>query len=586
MNRIEKERLLQLLREKKKREIKAEALADDRKFFTNYIRIVNKRGEAVSFSVNSIQAQIDDKIGQLEAEGKPARIIVLKARQEGVSTYTQAKLLTKTATVANRNALVVAHRDDSTSAIFEKAKYMYSNLPDHVKPLQKASNAKELIFDTPNLYKGDMQGLNSKIKIQTAGSDSIGRSDTYHYVHLSEFAFYSGNPQTQLAGILQAVPNVPGTIVVIESTANGYNSFKELWEAAENGDNDFVPMFFAWHDYEDYQIQCTKDEAAQIMGSLNEYEANITQLYNLNAAQIKWYRWKLKNDCNNSTDLMRQENPSYPKEAFLSTGRPVFNLDAVEVRIEQLKKQYSVCPPKRGHFNFEWRDPDHKDTIKDETITWVDDKNGSVIIYEDVLHGYPYVVGGDTKGEGKDFYTGTTINNVTGKRAATVRMQINHSKPYTHQLYCLGRYYNDALIGIEMNFNTAPIEELQRLQYPRQYTRQQYDNYTKEYQKKYGWKTDGNTRPLIIDKAVDLVENNIDLFSDLTMLEECTTFIYDDNGRPDAQSGKHDDQLFSDMIANEIRSQQSFIVSTEPPKKRDKLIDKIGQKGHTGVERW
>jgi hypothetical protein len=581
MNRKSMERELLLLREKAKRV----TLKDDKLFCGSYIKIVDKKSNEVNFSFNSIQEQIDNKIEELTKQGKPARIIVLKARQEGVSTYTQAKLLCNTVKNKNRNALVVAHRDDSTSAIFEKAKYMYNNLPEHIKPLQKASNAKELVFDTPSYYKGTKEGLNSKIKIQTAGSDSIGRSDTYYYVHLSEFAFYSGNPKTQLAGILQAVPNVPGTIVLIESTANGYNDFKELWEMAENGQNDFIPMFFAWHDYAEYQIECTVAEEREIMSSLNGYETNITNLYNLKASQIKWYRWKLKNDCNNDIGLMKQENPSYPKEAFLSTGRPVFNNDIVEMRIEYLKKLYETIPYKQGHFSFEWNNADAQDFIKLNSIKWVNDKNGAIKIYEDVKEGYPYVLGGDTKGEGKDFYTGTVINNITGKRSATVRMQISNSKPYTHQMYCLGIHYNKALIGIEINFNTAPIEELQRLQYSPQYQRQQYDNINKEYQKKYGFKTDGNTRPLIIDKAIDMLENNIDLYSDLIMLNECTTFIYNSNGRPDAQSGKHDDQLFSDMIANEIRSQQVYTVLKPPIKKRLKLIEKL-TKNKSEVARW
>ena len=130
-------------------------------------------------------------------------------------------------------------------------------------------------------------------------------------------------------------------------------------------------------------------------------------------------------------------------------------------------------------------------------------------------------------------------------------------------MYCLGYYYNLALIGIEINFNTAPIQELERLHYSRIYTRRQYDSITKEYQNKRGWKTDGNTRPLIIDKEINLIEDNIDLFNDIEMLEECLTFVYNEKGRPDAMSGKHDDILFADMIANEIRSQQSFEADVE-----------------------
>lgn len=571
--------LLALLEIELKEREKAEAMADDVVFCEKYIKIVDKNGEQVPFKLNSIQRKIDNKIKELEAQGKPVRIIVLKARQEGVSTYTQAKILCRTVKNKNRIALVVAHRDDSTNAIFGKAKYMYEYLPEDIKPLQKASNARELVFDVPTYYKGNKKGLNSKIKIQTAGTDDIGRSDTHFYVHLSEFAFYKGNPKVTLTGIMQSVPKIPGTMVIIESTANGFNDFKELWDSAVAGENDFVPMFFAWHDYEEYQMSCTTEEYYNMLENItnkrlkeyllgtyndkNEKTPGIIELYNLSKEQVKWYLWTLKNDCNNNLDMMKQENPTYPKEAFLSTGRPVFDVQQLEMRIEQLKKLYEVNPPKRGRFIFEWNNPETKDFIKDDTIRWVDDPNGFINIYEDVKSGYPYVLGGDTKGEGRDFFAGTVINNATGLRAATIHMQINNSRPYTWQMYCLGKYFNDALIGIEVNFNTAPIEELERLKYPNQYMRQQYDRIKKEVQAKYGWKTDGNTRPLIIDNEIDLIENNIELFTDITMLEEATTFVYDENNRPDAQQGKHDDLLFSDMIANEIRSQQTFKVKTE-----------------------
>lgn len=236
------------------------AKRSDEKFLEYYVKIVNKDGDQVPFILNPIQKKIEDKINELESKGIPARIIVLKARQEGCSTYTQAKILCRSIKNKNRNALVVAHRDDSTNSIFEKSKLMNNNLPEHVKPLQRASNARELIFDTPVTYKGKQTGLNSKIRVQTAGSDGIGRSDTYHYVHLSEFAFYSGEPKKALTGILQSVPNKVGTIVIIESTASGMNAFKELWDAAEAGETDFVPMFFPWWADPSYQMPISDKE--------------------------------------------------------------------------------------------------------------------------------------------------------------------------------------------------------------------------------------------------------------------------------------------------------------------------------------
>jgi len=561
-------------------ERKDEAIQNYAIFAEEYIKIVDKKGDQIPFKHNKIQQEINAKVKELHDAGRPVRIIILKARQHGGSTNEQGRMLYNTATKGNRTGLIVAHEAPATAKIFEKAKYMYNNLPACAKPLIKASNAKELVFDRPTGYKGKEKGLNSKISIQTAGDVGIGRGDTIHYAHLSEFSFWPSpegkDPKKQLAGILQAVPKTPDTEVIIESTANGYNDFKELWDEAVSGQSEWVAMFFPWHANDDYQMECDEEEYDRIIKNLDKkiYEylfgtqgkkrnPGIVELFNLTKEQVKWYVWMLKNDCNNDHNLMKQENPTMATEAFLSTGTPVFDNEKVQSRIEYLKQVYKKNPPKVGRFTFEWGNPDTHDYIQDKSIHFIEDPNGFVSIYETPQGGYPYVIGGDTKGEGRDFYAGTVINNVTGQRAATIRNCWTNSKPYTWQMYCLGMYYNLALIGIEMNFNTAPIEELERLHYPRQYTRRRYDDITKDYQLKHGWKTDGNTRPLIIDKEVHLIEDNIDLFNDIPMLEECLTFVYDDKGRPDAMSGKHDDALLSDMIANEIRQQQSFEAEFE-----------------------
>jgi hypothetical protein len=201
-------------------------------------------------------------------------------------------------------------------------------------------------------------------------------------------------------------------------------------------------------------------------------------------------------------------------------------------------------------------------------------------LYHEPQEGYPYALGGDTKGEGKDYFSGTAINNLTGIRCATVHMQVSNSRPFTWQMYCLGKYFNTALIGIEMNFNTAPIEELERLKYVRQYKREVYDSIRNKKLQKHGWKTDGNTRPLIIDKEVALVEDHIDLFFDIPTLDEMLSFIYDDNNRPDAESGKHDDLLFSDMIGSEIRD-QAGLGSYSPDFKVDGRRKPKGYDFHT-----
>ena len=240
------------------------------------------------------------------------------------------------------------------------------------------------------------------------------------------------------------------------------------------------------------------------------------------------------------------------------SGRPVFNIENIIKRIAHLREKYKEKPYKEGYFKFEWENPKNEDKIINSSIEFIESSEKNWIrIYEEPEEGTPYVLGGDTKGEGSDFYTGTVINNITGNRAATFHKNLSISNPYTHQMYCMGYYFNRALIGIEINFNTGPTEELQRLNYPRQFVRRKFDEYTKKTEPRYGWKTDGTSRPLIIDRYATLLFEHLELINDIPTLEEAMTFIYDEKGRPDAMAGKHDDLLFSDMIAEQIREQQS-----------------------------
>jgi hypothetical protein len=594
---IDYQKLLQLHKENKLTEeqknellillegdLKERAFKDYALYAREYIKITDKKGEQVLFKHNPIQKKINDQIKKMHKNNTLVRIIILKGRQHGVTTDAQGRMLFNAATKKNRSGLIIAHDASATNTIFEKTKYMHNNLPQHIRPLTKASNAKELIFDTPTGYKGKGTGMNSKIEIQVAGDVNVGRSKTLHYVHASEFSFWPSpegkEPIKQLNSILNAVADTPDTEVVIESTANGYNDFMELWDAAVAKENEWVPLFFPWHENPEYVMECTEEEYQKAITSLKKEHYSylfgdnkkinpmpgVVSLFNLSKKQIRWWIWTIRNKCSNDLREMKQENPSIPEDAFKSTGNPVFDNERVLLRITYLRQFYKNNPPKKGKFLFEWKNPDTKDEIKDKSIRWVDDPNGFVTIYEDRKPGVPYVIGGDTKGEGRDFYAGCAINNITGNRAATIRNQWTNSKPYTWQMYCLGIYYNLALIGIEMNWNTGPIEELERLHYPRHYTRRKYDDLTHDYQLKHGWKTDGNTRPLIIDKEVHLIEENIDLFNDIEMLQECITFVEKDGGRPDAMSGKHDDALFADMISAEIRGQQSFEEEVEEEK--------------------
>ena len=141
---------------------------------------------------------------------------------------------------------------------------------------------------------------------------------------------------------------------------------------------------------------------------------------------------------------------------------------------------------------------------------------------------------------------------------------------YAKDMYALGMFYNRALIGREVNFDTHPVKELTRQKYPRQYVRQKLDKIGKDVEEKFGWLTNKVTRPMLIGEHVALARDHIDTFNDIATLEEMLTFVRNDRGRPEAQEGAHDDTIFADGIALQIREQQRFDI--EKPKEKPKPL--------------
>lgn len=215
-------------------------------------------------------------------------------------------------------------------------------------------------------------------------------------------------------------------------------------------------------------------------------------------------------------------------------------------------------PVKVGYFEYDYV---HERIIND-SIRWVDDPGGYIRIYEEPQKGYPYVGGGDTSGEGSDWNVGAFTNNVTGEDAATLRVNFDEDL-YARQMYCLGRYYNNALIGIEINFSTHPNKELERLGYPNLYIREQSpDAYTGKLVKRFGFQTTKLTRPLALGMLRTVVREKPECIKDLTTLQEMTTFVKNEKGKPEAAQGYHDDCVMARAINCYIAGQQSNTVQT------------------------
>ncbi len=204
-------------------------------------------------------------------------------------------------------------------------------------------------------------------------------------------------------------------------------------------------------------------------------------------------------------------------------GKTFFNKENVSNRIRDVRE-----PLKKGFFVYNY------DGMKISDIDFVENEDGYIDIYELPKKNYPYVVSGDTAGEGSDYFTGQVLNNTNGVQVAKLRKQFDVDE-YTRQMYCLGMYYNVALIGVETNFDTYPVKELERLKYENQFVRVREDSYTNRPDKSFGFKTTAITRPLILSMLQSVMNDLPELINDRDTLEEMLTFVRNEKGRPEAQ---------------------------------------------------
>ena len=543
-------------------------IRNPRAYIENFLMIRTKEGKVQPFILNPAQIKLDDALKAQDKAGKPMRAIVLKARQLGFSTYTEGLIFQRAATHEQHTALILAHLDTSTNTLFSMERLFYDRLPPPLRPMRKKSNDTELLFENPTRSQKEKDknpGLQSSITCNTAGAGSgIGRSFMLRSLHCSEFAFWRGKKAETLTGLLQAVPGERGTLVVIESTANGFEEFQKLWAAAVKGENDFIPIFCGWQENAKYRKPVPPGTV------WTEKELEMKSRLGLDDEQLAWRRWCIRNNCHGDERMFRQEYPSTPDEAFLTSGTGVFDNEIVMAR-----KQDAPKPGRIGKFAYDY------DEMHITNIRWVDDPLGWIRIYETPENGelsvdwkVPYVLGGDTAGEGSDFFTGQLLDNTTGEQKAVLRMPSDEIE-YTRQMYCLGMTFNKALMGIECNFTTFPQRELERLNYPHFYWRERFDTNTNKVVKAYGFRTDQRTRPVIISGLKDAFNDHPENFLDDATLGEMLTFIKNDAGRAEAAEGEHDDLVMGLAIANEIRKQQNCKLRETPEEKPEKLITQL-----------
>lgn len=504
--------------------------------------VVDKNQRTMPFFLNDVQHDFIDTLNKAKRDFEEGRIteislLVLKGRQQGFTTLVTAYQLS--CSILNRNfqGYTLADKSDNAEAIFQnKAKFPYGQLPEVLKPTEKFNNRKQLLFEK----------INSSWAVDTATKD-VGRSRTVNFFHGSECAFWKDGIAPIQAALGEALTR--NCIKIYESTANGYNDYQKMWDSGVH-----VNCFYEWWRTKEYRIEFMSEEAKEAF--LHDVDKKQEWIYerlrwlrddkHLEAEQLFWYFNKY--DKYIDKDLIKQEYPCTPQEAFLLSGKNVFDVAVILHRLEHLSK-----PLKVGYFEYDY------DGMRISNIRWVNDRSGFIKLYKlpSQLVSTEMCIGGDTAGEGSDSFVGMVLDAKTGEQVAVLKHQFDADQ-YTKQMYCLGKYYKDALIGIEANFDSFPIMELQRLGYPRQYVREAVDTYTGRTEKRFGFKTTSLTRPTVISRLIEVVREHSDTINDRETLEELLTIVRNEKGRIEAPEGGHDDMMMGLAIAHEIRGQVVF----------------------------
>ena len=271
------------------------------------LKVRTKHGDVEPLILNKGQQHVHNIAENQLAHVGMVRILLLKARQLGMSTYVGGRFYHKVTYNFGRLAFILAHDLAATGGLYEMAHRYYEHTPDPVKPMVSKSNAKQLVFGL----------LESGYKLGTSENKNAGRSMTIQYLHGSEVAFWK-NTDDHTKGVMQAVPNAQGTEIFLESTADGVgNWFHKMWQDAEAGLNEYIPIFLPWFWQDEYR-RPVKDDF-----TLTSEEQEYADMHSLDNEQVNWRRYKIVELAGNGVDghkAFRQEYPGTSAEAFILTG--------------------------------------------------------------------------------------------------------------------------------------------------------------------------------------------------------------------------------------------------------------------------
>ncbi|KWT86922.1 hypothetical protein [Candidatus Magnetominusculus xianensis] len=513
------------------------------------LRIQTTEGRLAPLVLNEIQELLEEIVADIRASGRPVRLIILKARREGISTWAAGRLYWKTATNFNRAAVIIAHEREATDFLFGMVKRFQRHVPNGCKPAELHNNSQNLEFNRPS-----GNGLDSAIRVGTANKTDFGSGQLIHYILLSETAKWPTQKASQLlTSVLQCVPDDEDTEVIFESTAKGpagefYERFfraRYFYEVFLNNkgqpqyrmkinesgsrENLYSAVFIPWYVFKKYKLT---DKCAGV----TDDEFALKKLYGITNSHLLWRRKAIENRCGGSLDVFRQEYPSNAREAFVSKQSSIFDIK----KITQMK---AAAPPPIARREFAFG-----------TMKWTDAAEGRLMIWEEPGHGLTYVIGADVAEglQSGDFSCAFVVERLTGRQAAIWHGHMD-ADLFGALLINLGRYYNTAWLTPERNnHGLTTILKIVEQRYPRIYVEMIAEPPAKS-RKRFGWLTNASNKHLIIDNLVSEIRDGTSGIVSVETFDEMLTFVQTEDGKYGADAGAHDDRVMAAAIAKHVR---------------------------------
>ncbi|MBC6414684.1 MAG: hypothetical protein GDA45_07395 [Chromatiales bacterium] len=520
MDKIEK---LELLQELEKRQKLKEYSQDFPKFAKEQIQIITKDATQgfVPFELNDAQIYITEKLEEQRRKTGKVRAIILKARQQGISTYCAGRVFWKTYFLSHTRSVVMAHDSATSDALFNMSKNLIKNMAGELKPDEEKSNAKEIVIRSPAYKDNEAKG---SYRLYTAGSPEAGRGTTPTIAHLSEVAFWQHDEKI-LAGLFQGISQAADTEVILESTANGaQGEFYRLWKGAVAGENEYIPIFLPWFWTKEYTR--TPPDGME----LSVEEEKLQEKYDLTLGQLYWRRLKI---AEGGELKFKQEYPASADEAFIVSGANVFN-------VEKLDKLIPQAPVKQAAYD-----------VNSKTFDPM--REGKLVHWEYPDWDTNYIIAADVAlGVGQDYSCAIVLDN---QYRVVAMYRDNRVDPslFGELLFYLGRYYNNAFMCVESNsMGIATLQKLESMQYVNLYKQTKIANVSNEEGERLGFRTTSATKPAIIGNLKNLVENEEVMIPSAVIIQEMKDYVSTDTGKTEAAPGCHDDTVMALAMGCEV----------------------------------